>query len=96
MSLPPSRSAGSRRLALPGSTHGCNRRLVKVAAGGAGGRAPDLRGPASFGDEVDDALLRLEGPGHALGGPGLLAAEDEAGVADRPAVTHGGDGAGIG
>ena len=38
---------------------------MKVAAGGAGWRAPDLRGPASFGDEVDDALLRLEGPGDA-------------------------------
>ena len=38
-------------------------RLVKIAAGGAGGRAPDLRGPELFGDEVDDALLGLEGPG---------------------------------
>ena len=65
MSLPPSRSAGLKTPRLPGSQHGCNRRLVKVAAEGAGGRAPDLRGPESFGDEVDDALLRLEGSGDA-------------------------------
>ena len=69
--------------------------LVEVAAGGAGGRAAYTWLPQAVGDEVDDALLGLEGPAHALGGPGLLAAEDEAGVADRPAVTHGGNGAGI-
>jgi len=38
---------------------------VKIAAGGAGGRAPDLRGPEFFGDEVDDALLGLESPSDA-------------------------------
>ena len=38
---------------------------MEVAAGGAGGRAPDLRGPESFGNEVDDTLLRLEGAGDA-------------------------------
>jgi len=50
---------------------------VKVAAGGAGGGTPDLRGPEFFGDEVDDALLGLEGPGDAekrggLGEDGVL------------------------
>ena len=49
-----------------------------------------------LGNEVDDALLGLEGPGDTLGGRELLAADDEAGVADQPAVAHGGDGAGIG
>jgi hypothetical protein len=33
---------------------------VKIAAGGAGGRAPDLRGPELLGNEVDDALLGSE------------------------------------
>ena len=40
-------------------------RLLDIAAGGAGGRAPDFRGLELFGDEVDDALLGLEGPGDA-------------------------------
>lgn len=35
---------------------------MDVAAGGAGGLAPDLRSPELFGDEVDNALLGLEGP----------------------------------
>ena len=38
---------------------------VKIAAGGAGGRAPDLRGPELLGNEVDDALLGLESPSDA-------------------------------
>jgi len=59
---------------------------VKIAAGGGGGRAPDLRGPELFGDEVDDALLGLEGSGDALGGPGLLAADNEADVAPAGAT----------
>jgi hypothetical protein len=51
--------------------------LVKVAAGGAGGRAPDLRLPEPVGDEVDDALLGWEGSGDAeerggLGEDGVL------------------------
>ena len=33
---------------------------MEVAVGGAGGRAPDLRGPELLCDEVDDALLGLE------------------------------------
>ena len=45
--------------------------LVKIAAGGAGGRVPDLRGPELLGDEVDDALPGLEGPRHAEEGGGL-------------------------
>ena len=59
---------------------------VKVAAGGAGGRAPDLRGPESFGDEMDHPLLGLEGSGDALGGPGLLATDNEADVAPAGAT----------
>ena len=39
--------------------------LVKVAAGGASGRPPDLGSPVAVGDEVDDTLLSLEGPGDA-------------------------------
>jgi len=35
--------------------------LVKVEDGGGGGRASHLRSPELFGDEVDDALLGLEG-----------------------------------
>ncbi len=51
--------------------------LVRVAAGGAGGRAPDLRLPEPVGDEVDDALLGLEGAGDieergGLGEDGVL------------------------
>jgi len=38
---------------------------VKIAAGGAGGRAPDLRGPELLGNGVDDALLGLERPSDA-------------------------------
>jgi len=38
---------------------------VELAGGGAGGRAPDSEGPELFGDEVDDALLGLEGRRHA-------------------------------
>jgi hypothetical protein len=34
---------------------------VKVEDGGGGGRASHLRSPELFGDEVDDALLGLEG-----------------------------------
>ena len=48
--------------------------------------APDLRGPELFGDEVDDALLGLEGSGDALGGPGLLATDNEADVAPAGAT----------
>ena len=59
---------------------------MKIAAGGGGGRAPDLRGPELFGNEVDDALLGLEDSGDALGGPGLLAADDEADVAPAGAT----------
>ena len=40
----------------------------------------------AVGDEVDDALLGLEGSGDALGGPGLLAADDEADVAPAGAT----------
>jgi len=69
---------------------------VEFAARGAGGRAPYTKAPQVLGNEVDDALLGLEGPGDTLGGRELLAADDEAGVADQPAVAHGGDGAGIG
>jgi hypothetical protein len=46
-------------------------RLVEVAAGGDGGRAPDLGFPQAVGDEVDDALLDLEDPRHAEEGGGL-------------------------
>jgi hypothetical protein len=63
---------------------------VEVAARGAGGRVPDSGFPEAVGDEVDDALPGLEDSGDALGRPGLLAADDEAGVADPPAVAHGG------
>jgi hypothetical protein len=38
---------------------------VKIAAGGAGGRAPNLRGPKLLGKEVDDAVLGPESPGDA-------------------------------
>ena len=38
---------------------------VKIAAGGAGGRAPDLRGPELLGNKVDDARLGLESPSDA-------------------------------
>ena len=44
---------------------GVDHRLVEVAAGGAGWGAPDLRGPELLGDEVDNALLDLEGSGDA-------------------------------
>src|SRR3990172_6085007 len=46
-------------------------RVVKIAAGGAGGGGPDVRGPELLGDEVDDALLCLEGSGDAEEGGGL-------------------------
>jgi len=46
-------------------------RSVKIAAGGAGGRAADLGFPELLGDEVDDALLGLEGAGDAEEGRGL-------------------------
>ena len=59
---------------------------VKIAAGGTGGRTPDLRGPELLGDKVDDALLGLEGSGDALGGPGLLATDNEADVAPAGAT----------
>jgi hypothetical protein len=38
---------------------------VKVEDGGGGGRASHLRSPELFGDEMDDALLDLEGPRYA-------------------------------
>ena len=38
---------------------------MKIAAGGAGGRVRDVRGPEFFGDEVDNALPGPEGPGDA-------------------------------
>lgn len=46
--------------------------LVKTAAGGAGGHSPQARDPEAVGDQVDDALLDLEGSRHAAkgGGPG--------------------------
>ena len=51
---------------------------MKVAAGGAGGRALDLRGRELLGDEVDDSRLGLEGSraaqeGGDLGEDGMLA-----------------------
>ncbi len=51
--------------------------LVKIAAGCAGGRTPELRFPLAIGDEVDDALLGLEGLSDTverggLGGDGVL------------------------
>jgi hypothetical protein len=39
--------------------------LVEVAAGGAGWRAADLGFPEAVGNEVDNALLDLEGPRYA-------------------------------
>jgi hypothetical protein len=50
---------------------------VEVAAGGGGGRGADLGFPAAAGDEVDDALPGLEGPGDTqeyggLGEDGVL------------------------
>jgi hypothetical protein len=47
--------------------------LVRIAAGGAGGCAPDLGFPEAVGDEVDDALLGLGGPRHAEANGGLRA-----------------------
>jgi hypothetical protein len=38
---------------------------VNIEAGGGGGRGADLGFPEAVGDEVDDALLGLEGPGDA-------------------------------
>jgi hypothetical protein len=40
-------------------------RLVEVAAGVLAGAGADLGFPEAVGDEVDDALLGLEGPGDA-------------------------------
>ena len=50
---------------------------MEVAAGGAGERAPDLRGPESLGNEVAGALTGIEGPGDGeergrLGEDGVL------------------------
>ncbi|MBI4380275.1 MAG: hypothetical protein HY574_03675 [candidate division NC10 bacterium] len=44
---------------------------MEVAAGGAGGRAPERGIPEAVGYEVDDALLGLEGPGDAQEGSRL-------------------------
>ena len=68
---------------------------VKISGGGDGGRASDLRDPESFGDEVDDALLRLEGPGDAeergrVVGPTAVLSSGAAGNASRrPAEASG-------
>ena len=45
--------------------------LVEVADGIGDGRAPDLGFPEAVDDEVDDALLGLEGPRHPEEGGGL-------------------------
>jgi hypothetical protein len=45
--------------------------VVEVAAGGAGWLAANTGFPEAVGDEVDDALLGLEGPRHAEEGGGL-------------------------
>jgi len=39
-------------------------RSVDVAAGCAGGRAPDPGFPEAVGEEVDDTLVSLEDPSH--------------------------------
>ena len=65
---------------------------MKVAAGDAGGRAPDSEeGPDIFADEVDGALLRLEGPrdaeerGRVVGPTAALSSGAAGNASCRPA-----------